>query len=150
MTDMRDDEEVVERLPARLRRWLHRYGPAEIAAVATSYAGFAAASALGAPLVGAAYAAAMTENIGFYGVMAVQAARAAPPGRRGRAVALLLVEFGPAELLDTFVLRPAAIGLTVWLLGPALGILAGKLLADIVFYALAIATHEHLRLKGLG
>jgi len=65
-------------------------------------------------------------------------------------VALLLVEFGPAELLDTFVIRPAAIGFTVWLLGPALGILAGKLLADVAFYALAIATHEHLRRKGLG
>ena len=55
----------------------------------------------------------------------------------------------PAELLDTFVIRPAAIGFAVWLLGPALGILAGKLLADVAFYVLAIATHEHLRRKGV-
>jgi len=146
---MRDDRQVTERLPARLNRWLRRYGPAEVAAVATSYGGFLAASAMGAPLVGAAYAAAMIENVGFYGAMGLQAAWTAAPGRRWRAVALLLVEFGPAELLDTFVVRPAAIGLTVWLLGPALGILAGKLLADVAFYALAIATHEHLRRKGV-
>lgn len=142
--------EMSETWPARLRRWLRRYGPAEVAAVGASYGGFLAASALGAPLVGAAYAAAMVENVGFYGVMAAQAAWTAAPGRRWRAVALLLVEFGPAELFDTFLIRPAAVGLTVWLFGPALGILAGKLLADVVFYALAIATHEHLRRKGLG
>ena len=139
-----------EPFPSRLRRWLRRYGPAETAAIGANYGGFLAASLLGASLAGAAYSASMTENIGFYGVMAAQAAWAAEPEKRRRAVALLLVEFGPAELFDTFALRPAALGFAVWLLGPVLGIIVGKLIADIVFYTLAIATHEHLRRKGLG
>ncbi len=135
---------------ARLRRWLGRYGPAEVAAVAASYGGFFLAGAAGASLVGAAYAAAMAENIGFYTVMAAGVALAAAPGRRWRAAALLLVEFGPAELLDTFVARPATTTFAIWLLGPAFGVLVGKLLADAAFYTLAIATHEYLRRKRRG
>jgi hypothetical protein len=56
----------------------------------------------------------------------------------GRTAALLVAEFGAAELLDTFLVRPAALVLGVWLIpDPLLGMLAGKVAADIVFYAVA-------------
>ena len=56
----------------------------------------------------------------------------------GRAIALLAAEFGAAELLDTFLVRPAALMLGVWLVpDPLWGMLAGKVAADIVFYAVA-------------
>jgi hypothetical protein len=55
----------------------------------------------------------------------------------------LLVEFGPAEIADTFAVRPLAMYLGPLLIGHlAAGILAGKLAADIVFYALAIVGYE--------
>ena len=51
---------------------------------------------------------------------------------------LLLAEFGPAELLDTLLIRPAALTLGVFLLpDPLWGLLAGKVFADIIFYAVA-------------
>ena len=60
-----------------------------------------------------------------------------------RVVGGLLVEFGPAALLDTFVTRPLAMALGTRLLGLPLGILAGKLAADSLFYIPVIATYEH-------
>lgn len=131
----------------RLRRWLWRYGPAEVAAILASYAGYGIATFFGATLAAAAYAAALTENAGFYSAMGWRALTAAPPGKRMRAIGALFVEFGPAELLDSFVVRPAAVAGAVHLIGPAAGILAGKLVADACFYLLAIITHERLRAR---
>jgi hypothetical protein len=51
-------------------------------------------------------------------------------------------EFGPAELLDSTIGRPFAIGLAASYLGPVWGVPAGKLAADAVFYALAAGSYE--------
>jgi len=139
------DAPPAEPLRARLRRWVRRYGPAEIVAILASYAGWFGAVALGAALIVAGYAAAWAENLGFYGAMALTAWRAAPAGARRRALALLLVEFGPAELLDSLLVRPLAVSGAVALLGAGAGVLAGKLLGDALFYLIAIASHEWLR-----
>ena len=136
---------AAEPLNARLGRWLRRYGPAEIVAILASYAGWFGAAALGAGLIAAGYAAALAENLGFYGALALAVCRAAPPGGRRRALALLLVEFGPAELLDSLLVRPLAVSGAVALLGAGVGVLAGKLLGDALLYAIAIASHEWLR-----
>ena len=91
-----------------------------------------------------ALAALVGEIIGFYTVLAItiyaeqaqvsQTARAAI----GRTGLLLVAEFGVAEVLDTLLIRPAALMLGVWLLpDPLWGLLAGKIVADIVFYAIA-------------
>lgn len=129
----------------RIGRWLARYGPAELAAIAASYAGyFGTIHAGGGPLL-AAWIAALTENAGFYGVMLWRQWRQAPPGGRMPAMLRLGAEFGPAELLDSAVFRPLALAGAVALVGPAWGVLVGKLVADAGFYALAIAMHEQLR-----
>jgi hypothetical protein len=63
-----------------------------------------------------------------------------PTWRRavGRTFMLLVAEFGPAELLDTLFIRPTALTLGVWLLPDAMwGLLAGKVFADVIFYAIA-------------
>jgi hypothetical protein len=139
------DPPAHEPLRARLMRWLRRYGVAEIVAILASYAGWFGAAALGAGLIAAGYASALAENFGFYGAMALTAWRAAPPGGRRRALALLLVEFGPAELLDSLLIRPLAVSGAVALLGAGAGVLVGKLLGDALFYLIAIASHEWLR-----
>ena len=72
--------------------------------------------------------------------------------RRGSVRALpgaardLTLEFGPAEMLDSIVLRPVLmyVGLTM-APTPALGIIAGKLAADVGFYVPTIASYELLR-----
>jgi hypothetical protein len=57
-------------------------------------------------------------------------------------VTALCVEFGPAEFLDTGVSRPLAVGLGARLWGPPWGVLAGKLLGDLLFYIPVIASYE--------
>ena len=73
--------------------------------------------------------------------------RANPAGsqrRRAAAVlALTVVEFGPAELADTILIRPAAMFLGSLATGNILvGVLIGKVAADLAFYGLAITSYE--------
>lgn len=58
----------------------------------------------------------------------------------------LVLEFGPAELADSLVVRPVALtaGLA-WIGPPALGALVGKLTADFLFYLPTITSYELLR-----
>ena len=63
---------------------------------------------------------------------------------------LLLAEFGPAELLDSLLIRPAALFLGVLLLpDPVWGLLAGKIVADLVFYAMAAGAFTFTDRAGL-
>lgn len=55
----------------------------------------------------------------------------------------MLLEFGPAESMDSFLVRPAAMYFFPKLLGNiALGLLAGKLAADILYYIPTIMGYE--------
>jgi hypothetical protein len=89
----------------------------------------------------------MAENVGFYGVMAVTEWRrqgAGRPGRHRRAArtaAALFAEFGPAEALDSLLVRPVCMYLGPFVAGGiAGGSLLGKLAADAVFYGVAIVS----------
>lgn len=136
-------------IPGRWRDWLARFGPAELAGIVGSYCGYLGISALGLPPVVAAYGAALGENTGYYGVIAVRDWRAAPPAERrvSRIAANMVHDFGIAEVLDSFVVRPAVTLASVSLLGAALGIGVGKVLSDVVFYVLAIAFYERRRAR---
>lgn len=103
--------------------------------------------------IAAAYGAAWGESIGYSAVIVgrdffteVRAAhaqhRSFGVGGAGALVAGLVAEFGPAGLLDTFVIRPFAMGLGARLFGPQLGVVAGKLAADILFYLPVIFMYE--------
>lgn len=126
---------------------LRRYGPLELAGTAGALAAAWGAHAVTGSLAAAAVAGTAGENAGFYGLAAVAAIRRhAERGWRSPRVALrvgwraardLAVEFGPAELVDSFWARPGLMyALGAWLgVGP--GVVAGKLAADVVFYAVA-------------
>ena len=60
-----------------------------------------------------------------------------------RVVTGLLAEFGPAGAIDTFVTRPLAMGLGVRALGLGLGVVLGKLAADVLFYVPVIVIYEY-------
>ena len=147
-----------KRATRKVLEWLRRYGVAELAGTCTALAGSWLVARLGGNAVAAAYGGALGENVGFYGTIVVRelvaerrAAQAAGLvfGPRGalRTAGALLLEFGPAELLDSFVLRPLAMGIGTRQLGRTLGVIAGKLAADVTFYVPVILTYELRRMR---
>ena len=137
---------------SKAREWLARYGAAEVAGIITAVLGAWLVRSLTHNQVATAYGGALGENIGFYGT--IIAREAAFEGRVARAaggrfgaggvvrVAISLVtEFGPAELLDSGVIRPLAMGIASRFLGPV-GIVAGKVAADVTFYVPVIISYE--------
>ncbi|MFF2370967.1 hypothetical protein [Agromyces sp. NPDC058110] len=146
---------------ARARAWLLRYLPAEalgtVAAVAGAwYAHEATGSLAVAALVGS-----LAETVGYYTPVVVRAVHGHAVSPRVRAIRTahgrgraalatawlslrsIAVEFGPAELVDTLLVRPALLWTAGSLWGPNPGAwLAGKLVADAVFYAIAIVSFE--------
>jgi hypothetical protein len=145
---------VREKLP----QWLSRYGVAECAGVACALVASLAARAATKNAIAAAYAGAWGETIGYAGVIitrdfwaearGARAVRQRLTVRRGmRVLFSLLAEFGPAGLLDTLVTRPFAMGVGARLLGPVLGLVAGKLAADALFYVPVIFMYERRKLR---
>ena len=124
--------------------WIVRYLPAEIAGTAAMIlAGLGVTFWTDNPAI-IALAALIGEIIGFYVVLILviyfEQSRVVGGHRRAfaRTMVLLIAEFGAAELLDTLLIRPAALLLGVWLVkDPVWGLLAGKVVADVIFYAIA-------------
>ena len=140
----------------RVKRWLRRYGPAEITGIVTALLGSYVAHTLTGNEIAAAFGGSLGETLGFYGVIVGReirtdalAARAArvPYGARAwlATAANLLIEFGPAEIFDTGIIRPLTMGLGTRLLGRALGIPLGKIAADVTFYVPVILIYEWRR-----
>ena len=138
---------------ALLSEWLSRYGVAECAGIACALIGSYVVRHLTGSTLAAAYAGAWGESIGYIGAVVTRdflaesrLARAADRGfgirDSARVTTGLLAEFGPSGVLDTFVTRPLAMALGVRLLGLAMGIVAGKVAADIVFYVPVIFMYE--------
>jgi len=61
----------------------------------------------------------------------------------------MVIEFGPAEILDSYLIRPLALYLCPLIIGQQIiGLIIGKYLADIIFYLPTITAYE-LRKKYL-
>jgi hypothetical protein len=138
---------------ARVAEWLRRYGLAECAGVMCALLGSLVVRRLTGNALAAAYAGAWGETLGYASVIigrdfftGARSARSA--GRRfdvrtaGGVATNLLSEFGPAGALDTLLARPLAMGLGVRVLGPVRGLVAGKLVADVLFYLPVIFMYE--------
>ena len=140
---------------AKLMEWGRRYLPCETAGTAGEFGAAAAVYAMTGSTVLAAVAATVGASVGYYAVAFAAAVRGgyrdlahrrrAPRTTLATALALrsVVVEFGPAELIDSIVVRPLA-----FYLGPALfanvaaGWVFGKLVSDAAFYACAIVSYE--------
>jgi hypothetical protein len=131
---------------SRVRGWLRRYLPAEIVGTSAALAGaaFAARGGTGDAVVAASWA----EAVAFYlFVTGRELLRASGPRFRSGAVIGavrdVVAEFGVAELADTVFLRPLLMYAFVAPLGALIpGVIVGKLVADLVFYGLAIPAYE--------
>lgn len=153
-----ESERAESDVPARPRRgirfWIIRYLPAEISGTAAMVvAGLAASAWTGNDAV-VAVAALVGEIVGFYIVLAATVAiEQARLGQRrvfARTFMLLVAEFGGAELFDTLLVRPLALLVGVSLLkDPVAGLLAGKIVADVIFYAVAAGSFTLTERTGL-
>jgi hypothetical protein len=139
----------------KLQEWVRRYLPAEVSGTVTALAAAWTVHAASGSLISAAVAGTIGEGLGYYGCMAVREAlhhdiRHRHHGRMKRlwltgivTVRDMLIEFGPAELVDSFLVRPFFMYLMPSLLHDfTAGILVGKLAADVIFYSLAIGAYE--------
>ncbi|UPL48023.1 hypothetical protein [Hymenobacter sublimis] len=149
----------------KIREWLRRYLLAEVLSVGATLAGAGLVWHL-APNqdLRAALAGTWAGNVAYFGWLLgqdVQLARRTlraqgrPYTRRslGRNLRALVVEFGPAELLDSLLIRPALLyWLPRWTGSRAGGVLLAKFAADVTFYIPAIISYElsKKRLRNFG
>ena len=138
----------------KILEWTRRYLPCEVAGWIGELASAGIAYWLTDSLAVAAVAATVGSSVGYYIPAYVNAVRWSFASQRGawwsRAVAAnllavrsLTVEFGIAEVIDSFLVRPVLYYATPVLLGHVLwGWVLGGLVADIVFYAFTIFSYE--------
>lgn len=138
----------------KLKEWLKRYLPAEIFATIGAVLGavgfyyFTSSRAIGA------IAGTILEVISYFAFILVRDILNSRKDhqlnykRYGfvgflKNIRNILVEFGPAEVIDNLVIRPLFFYIFPLLIGNyAIGIIAGKIAADIVYYLPTIALYE--------
>lgn len=139
----------------KLRDWGRRYLLAEIAGTIAALTAALAVHTLTGSLASAALAGSVAESLAYYGVvlrrmLPVLYRRHAGAGRlprllrTARDMVTEISDFLAAELLDTLVVRPGLIFLAAGWAGSGVfwGLLIGKLLADVGFYAVVIPSYE--------
>ena len=136
------------------------YLPCEIAGTVGELGGATVAYLLTGSTAAAAVTATVGASVGYYAAAYLTAMRWAYRARRDRMRVLRLVganlvalrsvaiEFGPAELIDSLLVRPAAFYIGPQIFGDVVvGWIFGKLVSDVAFYVVAIFSYE--RFKGL-
>lgn len=129
----------------RVQEWRRRYGWSEALAAAVAVLVALGTIKVGASVPLAAFAATIAEAIWFYGTLtwrelrrerqeAAQSGGALPPKAAAVLLRDLALEFGAAEAVDSLLLRPICYGAGLHWLGGAPGILAGKVVADMLFW----------------
>lgn len=139
----------------RLRDWRDRYLLAEVLGTLAALLTGTAVYARTGSLATAALAASLGETAGFYTGIVIRAApgvlRRHAQVRGWRRVPLTLraalaeaSDYALAEVLDTLLIRPGLIYVASTWSGAGLlfGLLAGKLVADVAFYAVVIPAYE--------
>lgn len=137
------------------REWLRRYVPAEVLATTLALAAAWAVYAHTHSYAAATAAGWVGEGIGFYGyfitleLLTNHKRYAQYPFLKRISLIIaaastnLLVEFLPAELLDSFLIRPFLMFWVPQHIHPyPVGFLVGKFAADIIFYGMAIVGLE--------
>ncbi|NWG21118.1 MAG: hypothetical protein HXY39_12450 [Chloroflexi bacterium] len=140
---------MIHQLRQRTLIWLRRYLPAEIASLATLLCCAWAVMELSHNAALTALAATWAESLAYYGSMIIRELRSRPRLTPLTVLAVLrdiVLEFGLAELLDSMLIRPAALYLAIsWLPHIGIAAIAGKLAADVIFYIPTIVSFELLR-----
>lgn len=138
----------------KLKAWRNRYLLAELySLMATMIVAVVAFEATGSHLI-MALSATVAGSLAYFGHILRMDIRFAREQLRARGkpycfrtfiqnINALVVEFGVAEVIDLFIIRPALMYyLPLWIGNLAYGTLAAKLLADLTFYIPAIVSYE--------
>lgn len=138
----------------KVKEWLKRYLPAEIVGTITAIGAASIAHLFYKNLIFTAYAGSLGEAIGFYSTVIIQSLLTKIKKNKvenkqftfsdfSRIFTNIVLEFGPAGIIDGLVLRPFFMFVFPVLLGNfTLGILVGKIIGDITFYCLVILSYE--------
>ncbi len=144
----------------KILEWIKRYIPAEIAATLGAIIGASSIFYLTRNRILSAYAGAIGDIIGFYIIILLRdifksIIKPKSNNKRYDKLSLakdvrnILIEFGPAEILDNLIIRPFFMYLfPLFFNNYAFGILFAKVSADIIFYLPTIFSYE-LRKKYL-
>ncbi|MEI7724312.1 MAG: hypothetical protein WCK09_04360 [Bacteroidota bacterium] len=138
----------------RIKEWFRRYAWAEVVSTIFTFLAGWAASGMTKDAVAIAYAGTIGATAGFYGFIFIRDiyhsfVKHEPDSIRSKSLLIarclrnMGFEFGLAELIDFLVVRPLCL-----LYGPVIlqnyfwGILAGKTVADIIFFSISILMFE--------
>lgn len=140
--------------------WLKRYLPSEIAGTITALLAAYIAKYAGYNGIAIAFAGSFGEAIGFYTTVFIKQVfdtrkklkysrnQHLPFQKYLEIIAALLIEFGPAGLIDDCIVRPFLMyWFPILLNNFALGILVGKFAGDICFYFFVILSYEFIKQK---
>ncbi len=144
-------------MKAKISYWLYRYLPAELAGnVFSITAGYVIRNYATNQLL-IAYGTTLFDSLGYFSVIIIRDLLKSTKQHHttqkrytkhslARDLALLLAEFGFAEMLDIVVIRPYFIYALPLVIKPlGLAIFMANTAATIVFYLVAIIIHERLR-----
>lgn len=134
---------------------MRRYLPNELAGWVGELGGAAATYYLTGSYAAAVIAGTIGASVGYYATAYVNGVRWSYRAQAGRswpkrvvianvlAIRSIAVEFGPAEAIDSIVIRPIALYVGPFVLGNvAVGWVVGSIAADIAFYVMAIFSYE--------
>ena len=134
--------------------WIRRYLPSEIAGTITALLVAFIARYAGYNAIIIAFAGSLGEAIGFYTtVFIMQILKSRDEHHLTLQnylliIAKILFEFGPAGLIDDFIVRPFFMfWFPIILNNFTIGILVGKIAGDIFFYFLVILSYELIKKK---
>ena len=138
----------------KIKELFRRYLPAEIVGTLTAIGAASITHVFSGNPVFIAYIATFGEAIGFFSTIFIQHFFTFSKKRRtgnkqfslsdiSKIISHVLLEFGPAEIIDSLVLRPFFMYLFPLLVNNfTMGILLGKIAGDITFYLLVIFSYE--------
>lgn len=137
-------------IKVKLKEYLKRYGPSEAVSLVMTVIGANLGMFLFNDVIIAAFIALFVCNLFYYGIIVFQDLNElrVKDGKLGidRLFAVLrnlAIEFGPAEYLDSFLLRPFLLSVVpLFVPGYSIAIIVGTLIADITYYFPVIIGYE--------
>ncbi len=138
----------------KISKWIERYLPAEIVGTFSAIFFAIAVHALTKNEILSAIAGTWGENLGFYSIMIIRDIKLTKKTYRQKGkhygflsflanIRDIILEFGPSEILDTMFIRPSMMYIFPKVIGDRfMGVFAGKIAADIIFYIPAIISYK--------
>lgn len=142
------------RIKHKFREWVKRYLLAEILSSVTTLVAALVAYKLTADQITTALAATWGGNIAYFGYILYSDVNIQRKGKLSlgtrynkidffKNIRALFLEFGVAEIVDSFFIRPALMYyFPIWVHNLSLGVFLAKIIADITFYIPAIIAYE--------